>query len=116
MTKEDWIIEGHTGVSSKAIWSHFTFGKVNGSFATNPSDPSDFLRCYWLLKLAPDWRSRIGEMAQYKGWEKIAPAWDELERMVESVWPCSCKAGGYEYIEPPAKAMYARMQELRRTL
>lgn len=113
MTKETWIVEGKTGISSKAVWAHFSLGiSTKDGWHTNPSDPSDFLRCYWLLKLAPEWRQRIREMAKYPGWEKMAAHWDELETMLLEAWPKSCASGDYER-EPPASAMYERMQILR---
>jgi hypothetical protein len=110
MTKETWIVQGHTGVSSKTIWAHF-----NGcapDWTSPPMDPSDFLRCYWLLKLAPEWRARIVEVAdRHPRWRKVVEAWAELETMLEAAWPKSCRSGEYEN-EPPANAMYKRMKEL----
>ncbi len=113
MTKENWIVKGHTGRSSTAIWSHFMHGDVFEKGWSNPSDPSDFLRCYWLLKLAPEWRARIFEMAKYRGWEEMALVWDELETMLEQAWPESCESGDYGDRNVKANAMYERMQELR---
>lgn len=112
LTKETWIVLGHVGCSSKAVWSHFSLGIIpRDGFSTSPSDPSDFLRCYWLLKLAPEWRERIEEMGQYRGWKKLAPAWGELEAMLLKAWPKSCASGEYQ-IEPSADKMYERMKEL----
>jgi hypothetical protein len=115
MNVYEWIVSGNTGTSSKTIWSHFVINsRPGGNFgAMTPSDPSDFLRCYWLLKLAPEWRDRIAEMGQrYPEWKPLTDNWDELEKMIESVWPKSCASGYYELNETPAKAMYDRMQVL----
>ena len=111
LTKENWIVRGNIGLSSKAIWAHFTLGCSVG-FGAAPSDPSDFLRCYWLLKLAPAWRARIFELGErYSSWIKLVSHWGELEAMLLEAWPKSCESGEYEN-EPPARKMYARMKEL----
>jgi len=115
MTVYEWIVGDKTGTSSKTIWAHFvSHSRPGGTFgAMTPSDPSDFLRCYWLLKIAPEWRERIGEMGQrYPEWKPLTDNWGELEKMLEAVWPKSCASGEYERDEPPAKAMYSRMQVL----
>ena len=114
MTKHTWIMEGKRGISSEAIWGHFSVGTVGRKWFTNPYDPWDFLRCYWLLKLAPEWRERIAEMAEYHGWEKLAPAWDELESMLLEAWPECCASGEY-HNETPAQKMYERMMELTKS-
>lgn len=87
LTKETWI-DGHdTGLSSETIWcfmSGVPFAlRLGGRGPCYPLDPSDFGRCYRLLALAPEWRARIGEMASVKGWEKMAPAWDEMTALYE---------------------------------
>jgi hypothetical protein len=111
MTAQEWIIEGHTGISSKTIWSHFVLNK-EPKWPSPPSDPSDLLRCYWLLKIAPEWKIRMGEIAErYPEWRGLVDHWSELEQMLEQAWPKSCASGEYED-EPPAKALYKRMKEL----
>lgn len=112
MTKESWIVRGKTGVSSKTIWAHFCFG-VEPDYPGEPHDPSDFLRCYWLLKLAPEWRQRLPELAErYPRWKPLVENWAELETMLEQAWPKSCASGDYDH-EPPATEMYRRMKSLR---
>ena len=111
LTKENWIIRGNVGQSSKAIWAHFALG-CSVDFWPIPSDPSDFLRCYWLLKLAPAWESRLGELgARYEPWKTLAAHWGELKTMLLRAWPKSCESGEYEN-EEPARDMYLRMKEL----
>jgi hypothetical protein len=111
LTKENWIVRGHTGISSKAIWAHFSIGDGTSSWGrSNPSDPADFLRCYWLLQLAPEWRGRIAEMAVYPGWGRLALAWDELEVMLLAEVPKACETG--KYSDESGPKMYARMKEL----
>ena len=114
MTPQEWIVCGYTGTSSKTIYAHFEIHtRPGGAFgASTPSDPSDFLRCYWLLKLAPEWRDRIKEMGQrYPEWKPLVEHWDELETMLEAVWTKSCASCEYEN-ELPATEMYQRMQVL----
>lgn len=112
MTVFEWIVSGKTGLSSKTIWAHFVTGKAP-DWPSEPSDPSDFLRCYWLLKIAPEWRERIGELGkQYRRWKPLTDHWEELEKMLEAAWPQSCASGDYKD-EPPAMGMYRRMKELQ---
>ncbi len=77
---ERWWNGPDTGMSSRTIW-RVMMGHplVEGVFA--PADPSDFGRCHRLLHAIPGWRARIGEMAKVPGWERLAPAWDELEAL-----------------------------------
>ena len=112
LTKENWIFLGNVGLSSTTIWSHFALN-AEPDWPSAPADPSDFLRCYWLLKLAPEWRTRLDEIGKrYKEWLPLIEAWEELENMLEVAWPESCSSGDY-CDEPPATAMYRRMKELR---
>lgn len=111
LTRENWIVRGRTGVSSKVIWAHFMLD-CEPRYSSPPCDPSDFLRCYWLLKIAPAWRARIFELGQrYSSWITLTEHWAELEEMLLKAWPRSCQNGDYED-EPPAREMYARMKEL----
>jgi len=100
-----WIRGWDTGQSSKTIWRFFM-----GELGSNPHerhipyDPSDFGRCYRLLKLAPEWRARLGELAeQVPLWAPFVEAWPELEALYE------------EEIQRPDKVapkLYARMKTL----
>lgn len=98
-TPRDWIGCGDTGLSSIAIWAHFT-GAARGMDA--PLDPSDFGRCHRLLAKFPEWRARIGEMAGYRPWKRLAPRWDELEALFLEEKPSGS-----------APKLYALMKELR---
>ena len=83
----DWIAGGDTGMSSKAIWSHMmglpARGWPDDRFGVAyPHDPDDFGRCYRLLALIPEWRPRIGEMAQYnRQWAALVARWSDIEAM-----------------------------------
>lgn len=57
---------------------------VKPDYASPPSDPSDFGRCYRLLKLIPEWRPRLSEVAaRYRQWTALIEHWDELTAMYE---------------------------------
>lgn len=110
-----WPESDDTGMSSKAIYRHMTHGfpfgeefedGLSGAIITRfPLDPSDFGRCYRLLALAPHWRVRIGEMAQYNAeWKALAEAWDELTALYEEEVGPSHRGS--------APRLYARMKAL----
>ena len=98
----DWILSGDTGTSSETIWG-VMMGGTKISFADIPYDPSDFGRCYRLLKKIPEWAVRLSEVADaFPKWEPFVGAWPDLER----IW----------IEESPSRncpKLYALMQELR---
>ena len=53
-------------------------GKVkNWSY---PHDPADLGRCLRLLEAVPEWRSRLGEMAECSTvWARLVARWEEME-------------------------------------
>lgn len=74
-----WFFSNSVGISSKAILSKML---GVGKETSYPHDPSDFGRCYQLLRLFPEWRSRIMEMADVSAeWRVLAEKWDMLEDM-----------------------------------
>ena len=91
MTPNEWILSDDTGISSKTIWAVMTGTvtahggfRVNNFYSDVPHDPSDFGRCYRLLKNFPSWRKRIGEMAIVsETWKKMADNWNDLESEYE---------------------------------
>ena len=97
-----WFCGGDTGISSQTIWSVMTGYRVER--VGHPSDPSDFGRCYRLLKLFPEWRARLGEgTAAHPSWISLVAHWDELTSLYEE----ELKNG-----TGLAPKLYARMQEL----
>lgn len=104
---EEWVRGDDTGISSITIYRLMNgLDRRQSSFADHPHDPSDFGRCYRLLKLAPAWRVRIGEMAAYgREWAALVGAWDELEALYEKAL-----ADG----SGKATALYDRMQKLEK--
>ena len=95
-----WLSNGDTGISSKTIWSALTGNLIERTGI--PHDPSDFGRCYRLLKVMPAWRARLHEVAaKFPEWEKLIDAWDELTALYEEELPTG-----------RAPRLYSRMKEL----
>lgn len=119
-TPAEWLMGGDTGVSSKAICAHMAGiagGHRNQAWPDVPHDPSDFGRCYRMLKLFPEWVERIPEMAAREPtdanrnvlWAKLAPAWGELTALYEEE---ARPAADGKWTVDAAPRMYARMREL----
>lgn len=77
-----WYTNGQRGSSSEAMW-HFFMGK--GDWRKDPPwDPDDFSRCYKLLEMVPEWKSRIPELKNLSPvWSKLADNWHKLTEMYE---------------------------------
>jgi hypothetical protein len=77
----EWLASWDTGTSSKSImlWlSSKTADKTWG--ASTPSDCADLARCLRLLERIPEWKQRMGEMAETGGeWPTYAKRWAEIE-------------------------------------
>lgn len=85
MTPIDWLMSGDTGTSSKTICSVMTGSDAPSFGADVPHDAGDFGRCHRLLRLFPDWRPRLPEVAEkYPKWGPMVAAWDELTALYES--------------------------------
>lgn len=80
-----WFASHDTGISSEAIALWLSARARNDYWGDGtPSDAGDFGRCYRLLKAIPEWRPRIGEMAERGGrWPILVAHWDEIERRYE---------------------------------
>lgn len=104
---QTWVHNGDTGISSLTIWSVMTgLEPPDGdTFRPGiPSDPSDFGRCYRLLKIMPSWRPRLPEVAAiYPNWKPLVDVWDELTALYEEELPSGV-----------CSKLYARMKELTR--
>jgi hypothetical protein len=83
MTPIEWLLSGDTGTSSKTICAVMTGSNLGGDFdAGVPHDPSDFGRCYRLLRLFPGWIERLDEVAlHYPMWTGLVREWGELTAM-----------------------------------
>lgn len=84
MDKKDkiikWFVTGDTGISSIAIVSQMTGSKTKrDGWPDYQHDNGDFARCYNLLEAVPEFKKRIGEMAQRSPqWAVLVKHWDEL--------------------------------------
>lgn len=109
-TLHDWARSWDTGMSSMALW-HILTGQYptrpySSDLGRTPSDPSDFGRCYRLLKLVPpetakDALRRAAE--KWPHWAKLVEAWDELTAMYEDALARKVEQ---------ATEMYQRMKSL----
>lgn len=104
---DEWSNSWDTGTSSQTIYAMLSGHKfLPESRESPPRDPSDFGRCYRLLKVAPpEWRSRLDEVSKrFPTWKPMVAAWDELTALYEEEIPAGVGS---------APKLYARMQELR---
>lgn len=100
-TPAEWFAGDDTGVSSLTIYSVMTGQRVRHTGI--PYDPDDFGRCHRLLRLFPEWRVRLGEVAtRFPDWRGLVEAWGELEGLYEQ-----CLASG------DGAQLYLRMQAAR---
>lgn len=105
MTKNEkiaqWFKSGALGVSSMTM-AYIAVGTTMGRFDA-PYDPSDFGRCYELLKIVPEIKddfSKIGELVpQFAG---ILAHWDEL-----------CAIYERDKLSGLSEELYQRIQQLR---
>lgn len=83
----EWAMKKDTGTSSETIWWVLSGLKaIPGCryLGNPPLDSEDFGRCHTLLKMAPEWRPRLGEVAKrFKAWEPVVEAWDRLESLYD---------------------------------
>lgn len=85
----DWYRGNDTGISSEAIMTVMTGKKWSSDFTPDvPRDPSDFGRCYRLLKSFPEFKERLPEVAKkYPEWEPFVQNWDRLTSLYEKDQP-----------------------------
>jgi hypothetical protein len=89
-TPEQWLAGTDTGISSCVIYGslHNPNGYVRSFSPSPPMDPSDFGRCYRLLKLFPHWLARLGEVAtKHPAWAPFVREWDLLTELYEQEIP-----------------------------
>lgn len=102
-TPEQWAQSWDTGSSSLTIYNFFrSIGGRDGDRAEVPHDPSDFGRCYRLLKVAPEWRERLSDLGvAIPKWDRLVADWSSLELLFEEESPSG-----------QCPKLYARIQEL----
>lgn len=94
-----WILGSDKGISSETIWSVMMGAAMNRP--CHPWDPDDFGRCYRLLKLIPEWRGRLCEVAKkHPSWAGLIEKWGDLESLYEE-----------EISQDRAPKLYAAMKD-----
>lgn len=80
-----WLIDGNTGLSSKAMAAVWLGGSSSRIYA--PSDPSDFKRCIQFLEQCIDPSNRgtlVMQMAEFTtDWKNIMQNWLKLVELYE---------------------------------
>lgn len=71
----DWLDNGERGLSSEYV-AHYMSG-VEARHAY-PHDYDDLRRVILLIDRIPEWSSRMQELSEVKGWERIAPQWEAI--------------------------------------
>lgn len=82
-TAQEWLSKGDRGISSETI-----FGAISGLWIQSskypPTDPSDFYRCYKLIKQVPEWKEELSKVAELsKTWKNVVDNWDKLSELLE---------------------------------
>lgn len=87
---EWWLARGDCGSSSMTIVG--VLGKRPIPFPETPIDTADFVRCYDLLNLIPEWRSMLPVVSNhFYWWGPYVEQWNEWEVMyqeMQSLEPC----------------------------
>lgn len=96
----EWALSGDTGISSETLCSFMTGSKISHNYFNAPSDAADRGRCIRLLKLIPEWISRLDEMKQLdKGYVTVNGDTIPLKEHEQS-WthqiPLIIKEGGFK--------------------
>lgn len=105
-----WITGDDTGISSKVIWAVMMGVPVTNK--STPSDPSDFGRCYRLLKLIPEWENRLEELKKInyeyyslndntkheKLWSKFVDNYKEMCKLYEEEFPTGTAPKLYKFM------------------
>lgn len=100
-----WCFSGDTGISSKTIvavalnvpwpWGYHATQRQDA-----PYDPSDFGRCYRLLKSIPELREMAFPVLRRRPeWKGLVENWDELTKVYLRDLPTGRSAELYEMID-----------------
>jgi hypothetical protein len=99
-----WLQGRDTGTSSLTIYAAITGERSPARELDVPQDPSDFGRCYRLLKRFPEWRGQLYKTADLcKKWRPFVEDWDKLTALYEQELAS----------DTAPKLLYARLRELR---
>lgn len=98
----DWARGRDTGISSATIYTVVTGNAPIYEHFDVPHDCDDFGRCYRFLKLFPEYRPRLPEVAlRFPEWSRLVENWDELTRLYEAALESD-----------QGRALYDRLQQL----
>jgi hypothetical protein len=89
MDAMEWIIGNDTGISSKNIWTVATglplYDMPYYYRGMTPADPSDFGRCYRLLKCFKNPDEVMAKVAErFPNWKPLVREWKTLTQMYET--------------------------------
>lgn len=101
MKLNEWIVSSDTGISSKTIWSVLQGVKYSGDI---PYDPSDFGRCYRLVKSCNITDEDLKKISKnLPNWKPYIDNWEKLTKMFEQNekenWENYKKIGMYEFMK-----------------
>lgn len=100
----EWMFNGRTGISSETMAAIALGVKKRGVFGFDaPHDPSDFGRCYDLVKDVPEIKLAFGEISKkVPKFAGILANWDELCGMYER-----------DFSSGKSPDLYSRIKDLR---
>ena len=83
-----WLMGNDTGISSRTIASAITGMQLSENYDI-PYDPSDFGRCYRLLKKIPEWQELMMHkvVIAFPYWKPFIDHWKEMEQLYEKELP-----------------------------
>lgn len=92
-----WYTKCERGTSSENIFFRMTGRKTED--VAHPHDLSDFRRCYLLLKVIPEYRTRISEMKDVSPiWSALVDNWDKLTELFEEQVKTGKDAGAHDLL------------------
>lgn len=100
----EWLGGDDRGMSSNVIF-HVMADQpkelILGSWACyTPSDPSDFGRCYRLLKRFPEWEKDLKKVSdKYSLWKPIIDHWGKLKQLYEEESPSDACPKLYDLLQ-----------------
>lgn len=66
----------------------------------HPEDPSDFYRCWFLIKAIPEWKDQLHLLkGKTKFWDAIIDNWDKLSDMIEEQIQTQKDNGMYDFMK-----------------
>jgi hypothetical protein len=97
-----WLMHGEHGLSSKAMFNFFTISNqaVLSDYSAHPRDPSDFRRCYLLLKAVPQYKERLERLKILSPvWSNLVDNWEKLTELLEEQMQTKKDNGLYDLMK-----------------